>query len=126
MKNKHIALMAACACLAMAPATAQARDHHHHKHNEGLHLAAGIVNLVGKVFSWGKPTVVVTQPTVVVPSQPTVVVPSQTPVVVVTPQTHVDRPSYYLPDAHPRHPPVPKKINRHHPKGNHRGGGRHR
>jgi len=51
MKNKHIALMAACTFLATAPIPAQA-GHHHHKHNEGLHLARGIVNLVGKVFSW--------------------------------------------------------------------------
>ena len=73
MNNKFKIVLGALLIAGIATPTFAAPPPRHDKHhNEGLHLAAGIINLVGQVLQIGKPqTVVVTPPP---PPQQTIVV----------------------------------------------------
>ena len=84
MKKLCIGLIGAAAMLAVVPET-MARPHHGH-HNDGLALAAGIVNLVKAVIA---PTPVVVAP----PPPPAPVVVAPAPVVVTPPPPRHHRPA---------------------------------
>ena len=92
MKKLCIGLIGAAAMLAVIPET-MARPHHGHHHNDGLALAAGIVNLVRTVVAPApvvvapppQPVVVAPAPVVVTPPPPPPVVVAPAPVVVTPP-----------------------------------------
>ena len=125
MKKFVIGFLGAAIVLAATPEAAA--GHHGKHHNEGLHLAAGIVNLVKAVLT-PAPAVVVAQtpqPVVVAPPaapvvvapQPVVVAPPPPPVVVTQPPPPViiRHPAYH-------HRPAPA-VRHHNPP---RGGKPHR
>ena len=92
----------------LCAATVCARPHHHHG-NKGLHLAAGIVNLVGA--SINTVAAVFTPRTVVVTPPPP---PPRT--VIVTPPPPPPRPVVVTPPPPPRpvviHHPAPRPVHR--------------
>ena len=124
MKKIIIGLVGAAAMLTVMP-EAMARPHHRHHDNDGLRLAAGIVNLVKTVVA-PAPVVVAPAPApvVVAPAPaPVVVAPAPAPVVVAPNPVVVPRRVVVVPP--PRHRAAPP---RHHrpapPRGGHRGGHR--
>ena len=67
MKKLIVGLLGTAAMLVVVPET-MAKPHHHDHDNDGLNLAAGIVNLVRAVIA--PAPVVVKQPVVVAPPPP--------------------------------------------------------
>ena len=122
MKKLCIGLIGAAAMLAVIPET-MARPHHGHHHNDGLALAAGIVNLVRTVVAPApvvvapppQPVVVAPAPVVVAPPPPPVVV-APAPVVVTRPAPIVVTPPRHHRPVHPR--PAPHRGG--HGRGGHR------
>ena len=111
MKKLIIGILGAGIVLAAAPEAAA--GHHRGHHNEGLHLAAGIINLVKAVFTPAPPVVVAQTPA------PVVVAPQPAPVVVTppAPPVIVRQPAYHhRPAPAPRHhnPPRGGKPHRGH------------
>ena len=114
MNKKALSVLAGfCILGCLMPAEAQARDHHrHHRHNDGLHLAAGIVNVVanGVRAITGQPTVVVTPA-----PAPVVVMPAPAPVVVTpAPVVVAPRPVIVVPPRRHYRPAPPPPPRRHH------------
>lgn len=106
MKTFKMFLIAGVMGLCALPA--MAGHHHGHHHNNGVRLAADIVNLVGNVLRLpaaviAPAPVVVTQPTVVAPAA----VAAPAPVLVVPPPVYHYRPAppprYHRGPAHHRH-----------------------
>ena len=109
MNNKIKIVLGALLIAGIATPTFAAPPPRHDKHhNEGLHLAAGIINLVGQVLQIGKPqTVVVTPPppppqTVII-HQPTPPPPPQ-PVIIHRPAPPRRHAVPARPAPHPRKP----------------------
>lgn len=134
-------LIIAMLCFCVTGAVFAGPHHRHHHHNDGLGLAAGIVNLVGYGLNTILgPRVVVTPAPVMIPAAPTRVVVPQTvpqqvviepatvqyvqpaPVVVQQPTVYYQpAPVYYRPCPPPRGYYRPAPPPRHH--GNHHGRG---
>lgn len=133
-------LIIAMLCVCVTGAVFAGPHHRHHHHNDGLGLAAGIVNLVGYGLNTILGPRVVTTAPVVVPAAPTRVVVPQTvpqqvviepapvqyvqpaPVVVTQPTVYYQpAPVYYQPCPPPRGYYRPAPPPRHH--GNHHGRG---
>ena len=120
MKKFVIGFLGAAIVLAAAPEAAA--GHHGKHHNEGLHLAAGIVNLVKAVFTPAAPVVVAPQPVVVAPPaapvavapQPVVVAPPPPPVVVAPQPVVVAPPPPPVIIRHPAYHHRPAPAVRHH------------
>ena len=120
MNNKVKTILGVLLVTAIAtPAFAGPHHKHDKRHNEGVHLAAEIIGLVGQALRVTAPppkTVVVTQPAPPPPPVQTVVVtqPAPRPVVVTPPP----RPVVRRPAPPPRRPAPARKQGGHH--GGHR------
>lgn len=132
MKNKTLAILTSMCVLAAFAPKAEAHDRDHHRGNDGLHLAAGIVNLVSDVLNPRPVVVVQPAPVVIAPPRPVIVRPVQPAYyvaprpVIVHPPVVVEHPVIVVPPSRRMMPPPPRRVERRAPPPQYRDRGRGR